>query len=140
MCASKAFPEKVHIGFARHALLRDRRFLNFRQQCIDDGLRGQDPYMLPYDYAVLVDQEGFRQAIDAPFDSRASAFIDTDCIIGVAQLVKKMAGILRQVLVIDSSDPNTLITVKLHQQRVFLPARCTPRCPDIDQCYLSLKV
>src|SRR5438552_1677585 len=75
------------------------RLLDRRQQLVLEVERHQRADMLVDDAALRIDHEGFRHAIDAPFDAGAAVAVGADALVGIAGLGQVVAGIGGAVLV-----------------------------------------
>ena len=136
----------------RRSAWRSRRFadgsrrLRLRQRLVDLGLehgvdivRRDRADQLVDDGAVAPDDEGFRHAIDAPFDRGAAVAVDADNAERIAVAAEEAPGVVGRVLVVDADQLQPLVLAELGQQRRFVMARHAPGGPDVDDADLALE-
>ena len=88
---------------------------------------GRDrPDQLVGDAGVAADDEGFRHAVDAPFDRRAAAFVGACRGERIAVAAEEAPRIVGIVLVVDADQAHALVLRQLHEQRRFVMARHAP--------------
>src|SRR5579863_1392118 len=91
------------------------------------------------DGAFAPDDEGFRHAIDTPFDRGAAVGIDADNAKRIAIAAEKAPGIVGGILVVDAHDLQPAVMAEFGQKRRLVVARHTPRRPDVDDADLALE-
>src|SRR5258707_2588848 len=101
-----------------------KTILGAGQRLLDLGLhdlhhvfRRDRPHQLVGDLAVAPDDEGFRNAINAPFDRSASVGVGARSRERIAVAAAETSGVVGLVFVIDTDHPDAGIAGKLHQQR-----------------------
>src|SRR5712672_3097049 len=82
-----------------------------------DVFRRNRPHQLIGDLAVAADDEGFRHAVNAPFDRGASADIGARSRERIAVAAEETSRIVGLVLVIDAYQTDARVAGKLHQKR-----------------------
>src|SRR5690606_3781154 len=78
------------------------------------------------DASVAADDEGFRHAIDAPFDRAAAVRIGAGGYKRIAVAIEETARILRRILVVDADEADARILGKLHEERDLVVAGHAP--------------
>ncbi len=89
--------------------------------------------------ALPVHQVGLRRAVDAPIDRRASIAVECHGLIGIAELLKPLLGLVALVLPVEPDDRHDVLLRDLEQRLVFFAAGNAPGGPDIQDIHLPLQ-
>ena len=76
--------------------------------------------------ASLADHEGFRHAVDAPFDRGAAALVGAGGGERIAVAAEEAPRVVGLVLVVDADQAHAAVLGELHQQRRLVVARHAP--------------
>ena len=85
-----------------------QRLVDFDLEHTVDVIRRHRADHLVDDRAFAPDDEGFRNAIDTPFDGSAAVAVDADDAIRVAVAAEEAPGVVGGVLVVDADDLDAL--------------------------------
>src|SRR5215831_7295590 len=96
--------------------------------------------LLVTNYALPVDDEGFRNAIHSIVDADAAVAIDDRRRVRIAVLREPGLACAGIVLVLETVDRYGLGRSELHEQRMLLAAGHAPRRPDVEQPHLASEV
>ena len=82
--------------------------------------------MLVEDFALLPDQKGLGNAVDAPVYGGPPRLVDPDCSERIPKAAQEATGVLRLVLVVQAGHREATILGQFHEQRMLLSAGRAP--------------
>src|SRR5262245_58952690 len=103
-----------------------QRLLYCRQQLLLYDVVVKRPDTLIEDHAIGADEEGFRDAIDAPVDGGGSPRIDADRLERIAEFAEEGKRSVIAVLVVDADDIQPVVLRQAEDHRMLLPAGDAP--------------
>src|SRR5947207_3754471 len=110
------------------------------QDSVSERLFVDSSYMLVSNNAIGTDHKGLGNTVNAPIDRYAAVTIRTRARIWIAQRVEPSRCVLRLIFVIDPLDRHGSFSAKVHEERMLGATRGAPRCEDVDERNLAVKV
>src|SRR5262249_33747 len=108
-----------------------------RQQGVLHDLRGEGADALVADHALLVDQVGLGNAVDAVVDADQAVEVEDRDFVRVAPALQAREAVLALVRVIEPVYRHVAAFREVEQHRVLLAATDAPRCPDVQHPHFA---
>src|SRR5687767_2162251 len=132
--------EKERIPIKTQALATAGELLHQRLQLLLRDLRRHRADVLVADHALLVDDVGFRHAIDAVVDADAPRGVEHGELVGIAVLLQPRQRVLALVLVVEPHHRGDAGLRQVGDHRMLDEARRAPRRPHVEDPYLAQHV